>query len=153
MREWRGRLLTRKGNLGMPLDDTELLHIAAAFAACLIAAGLYRWMGFLGVSLFGMLIIFLAMSVDLNDWRGSGMSPSLYQQRVMDDEHSTRNERAEWKGERQRRWRAADYALMVGLAFLVVGGALPVLPASSWPIKPPCSMSCALIEGAPTWRS
>jgi hypothetical protein len=107
----------------MPRDDSELFHVAAGIGACFIAAGLYRWMGFLGVSLFGMLIIFLAMSVDLNDWRGSGTSPNLYQQGVMDDERFTRNERAQWKGERGRRWRAADYALMVGLAFLVVGGA------------------------------
>jgi hypothetical protein len=107
----------------MPRDDTELFHITAGIAACFVAAGLYRLMGFLGVALFGMLIIFLATSVDLNDWRGSGMSSSLYWQRVMDDERFTRNERTEWKGERRRRLRASDYALMVGLAFLVVGGA------------------------------
>jgi hypothetical protein len=107
----------------MPRDDTELFHITAGIAACIVAAGLYRLTGFLGVALFGMLIIFLATSVDLNDWRGSGMSPSLYLQRVMDDERFTRNERTEWKGERRKRLRASDYALMVGLAFLVVGGA------------------------------
>lgn len=107
----------------MPRDDIELLHIAAGVAACFIAAGLYKWTGFLGVALFGMLIIFLATSVDLNDWRGSGMGSSLYSQRVMDDERFTRNERTEWKGERRRRLRASDYALMIGLAFLVVGGA------------------------------
>jgi hypothetical protein len=106
----------------MPRDDIELFNIAVGFGACFVAAGLYRLMGFLGVALFGMVIIFLATSVDLNDWRGSGMSSSLYSQRVMDDERFTRNERAEWKGERQRRWRFSDYALMVGLAFLVVGG-------------------------------
>ena len=107
----------------MPRDDTELFHIAAAIAACFVAAGFYRLMGFLGVGLFGMLIVFLAMSVDLNDWRGFGMNSALYQERVTDDERFTRNERAEWKGERRKRWRAADYALMVGLAFLAVGGA------------------------------
>jgi hypothetical protein len=106
----------------MPRDDIELFNIAVGFGACFVAAGLYRLMGFLGVALFGMVFIFLATSVDLNDWRGSGMSSSLYSQRVMDDERFTRNERAEWKGERQRRWRFSDYALMVGLAFLVVGG-------------------------------
>ncbi|SED32986.1 hypothetical protein SAMN05519104_3318 [Rhizobiales bacterium GAS188] len=107
----------------MPRDDSELFHIAAALAACLVAAGLYRWMGFFGVGLFGMLIVFLATSVDLNDWRGSGMNAGLYQQQVADDERFTRNERAEWKGVRQKRRRASDYALMIGLAFLVVGGA------------------------------
>jgi len=107
----------------MPRDDIEWFHIAAGIAACFIAAGLYHWTGFLGVGLFGALIVFFATSVDLNDWRGSGMSPSLYQQQVMDDERFTRNERAEWKGEHRRRLRASDYALMVGLAFLVVGGA------------------------------
>jgi hypothetical protein len=105
----------------MPRDDTEWLHITAGIAACFIAAGLYRLMGFLGVALFGMVIIFLATSVDLNDWRGSGMSSGLYSQ-MMDDERFTRNERTEWKGERRRRLRASDYALMVGLAFFVVGG-------------------------------
>jgi hypothetical protein len=107
----------------MPRDDTEWLHIASGVAACLVAGGLYRWMGFLGVGLFGILIIFLAMSVDLNDWRGYGMNGDLYQERVVADERFTRNERAEWQGERRKRWRAADYALMIGLAFLVVGGA------------------------------
>jgi hypothetical protein len=107
----------------MPRDDSELMHIAAGIAACLVAAALYRWIGFLGVGLFGMLIIFLATSVDLNDWRGSGMHANLYQSRVMDDERFTRNERAEWKWKRGGRWRASDYALMVGLAFLAVGGA------------------------------
>jgi hypothetical protein len=107
----------------MPRDDIELFHIAAGVAACFIAVGLYKWMGFLGVGLFGILIIFIATSVDLNDWRGSGMSHNLYQHQVMDDERFTRNERVEWKGERRKRLRASDYALMVGLAFLVVGGA------------------------------
>jgi hypothetical protein len=106
----------------MPRDRAELLYFAAGIAACMAAAWLYRAMGFPGVALFGMLIIFFATSVDLNDWRGGGMSPSLYSQQVMDDERFARNERAEWKRERQRRWRACDYALMVGLAFLVVGG-------------------------------
>jgi hypothetical protein len=107
----------------MPRDDIELLHIAAGIAACLIAAALYRWIGFLGVGLFGMLIIFFATSVDLNDWRGLAMNADLYQERMVNDERFTRNERSEWKGERRKRRRAADYALMVGLAFLVVGGA------------------------------
>ena len=107
----------------MPRDDTELLHIAAGIAACIIAAALYRWIGFLGVGLLGLLIIFLATSVDLNDWRGSGMNANLYQSGIVNDERFTRNERAEWKAERGRRWRASDYALMVGLAFLAVGGA------------------------------
>jgi hypothetical protein len=110
-------------SLGMLRDDTELFHIAGAAAACFVAAGLYHWIGFLGVALFGMLIIFLAASVDLNDWRGAGMHQNLYQQRIVDDERYARNERAEWKGERNKRWRASDYAMMVGLAFLVVGGA------------------------------
>ena len=104
-------------------DDTELFHIASAIAACIVAAGLYRVMGFLGVALFGMLIVFLAVSVDLDGWRGSAMHGSLYQRPIMDDERYTRNERAEWKRERARRWRASDYAMMVGLAFLAVGGA------------------------------
>jgi hypothetical protein len=107
----------------VPRDDIELFHIAAGIAACLIAAALYRWIGFLGVGLFGMLIIFFAISVDLNDWRGLAMNANLYQERMVNDERFTRNERAEWKGERRKRLRAADYALMVGLAFLAVGGA------------------------------
>ena len=62
----------------MPRDDIELFHIAAGVAAYFIAAELYKWTGFIGVGLFGVLIVFLATRVDLNDWRGSGMSPSLY---------------------------------------------------------------------------
>jgi hypothetical protein len=107
----------------MPRDDTELFHIAAGIAACLVAAALYQWIGFWGVGLFGMLIIFFATSIDLNDWRGHAMYGHLYQERIVNDERFTHNERAEWKGERRKRWRASDYALMVGLAFFVVGGA------------------------------
>jgi hypothetical protein len=106
----------------MPREDSELFHIAAGIVACFVAAWLYSRIGFLGVGLFGAVIVFLATSVDLNDWRGSGMSPSLYQRQVMDDERFARNERVEWKGERRRRLRASDYALMIGLAFLVAGG-------------------------------
>jgi hypothetical protein len=105
----------------MPRDDTELFHIVVASAACLVAAGLYRWIGFLGVALLGMLIVFFAASVDLNDWRGPSMHGNLYQRHIIDDERYTRSERAEWKRERSKRWRASDYAMMVGLAFLVVG--------------------------------
>jgi hypothetical protein len=94
-----------------------------AAIACFVAAALYRWIGFLGVALFGMIIVFLAVSVDLGDWRGSAMHGNLYQQRLVDDQRYTRNEREAWKRERAKRWRASDYALMVGLAFLVVGGA------------------------------
>ena len=52
----------------MPRDDTELLHIAAGIAACIIAAALFRWIGFLGVGLLGLLIIFLATSVAFFGW-------------------------------------------------------------------------------------
>jgi hypothetical protein len=108
---------------GMLRDDIERSHIAMATIACFAAAGLYRWIGFLGVALFGMIIVFLAASVDLDDWRGTAMHGNLYQQRLVDDQRYTRNEREAWKRERTRRWRASDYAMMVGLAFLAVGGA------------------------------
>jgi hypothetical protein len=118
----RGRHIDRQ-ELAMPRDARELFHVAAGLAACLIAAGLYRLFGFFGVGLLGMLILFGATSVDLQDWHGGGMNAGLYSPRVTDDERFTRNERAGWKSERQNRRRATDYALMVGLAFFVVGGA------------------------------
>jgi hypothetical protein len=44
----------------MPRDDLEIFHIAAALSTCLIAAGLYKWMGFFGVALLGLFILFVA---------------------------------------------------------------------------------------------
>jgi hypothetical protein len=109
----------------LPRDASELFHVACGIAASLIAAGLYRMFGFVGVGMLGLLILTVATRVDLKGGHsvGSGMNTNLYPQQVMDDQRFTRNEQAEWKSERRERRRGADYALMVGLAFLVVGGA------------------------------
>jgi hypothetical protein len=110
----------------MPRDDLEWFHIAAAMAACLIAAGLYRWMGFFGVGLLGVLILFVATNVDLEGGRsfgGSARSADLLLRQLTNEDNSTRSERAAMKDERKNRRRSTDYAMMVGLAFLIVGGA------------------------------
>ncbi|MFI5012261.1 MAG: hypothetical protein ACHQAY_07940 [Hyphomicrobiales bacterium] len=109
----------------MPRDHGEWFQIAAGVAACLIAAGLYRWFGFFGVGLFGMFILFVATRVDLQDGRGVGsdMNAGLFAQQIMAEQRFTRSEQAEWKSELRKSRRAIRYAQMVGLAFLVVGGA------------------------------
>jgi len=95
-------------------DDREVFFIAAGLAGCLVAVGLYQWMGFFGVGLLGLLIVFVAISADMRD---AGTSAHL----MIDDKRFTRGERAERKDELRRHRRATDYALMVGLAFLVIG--------------------------------
>jgi hypothetical protein len=99
-----------------------MFHMAAAISACLVAVGLYRWMGFFGVGLLGLIILYVATSVDLNEGRHGGLRAGLYR-RQPEDERLTRGERAALKGERQERRRSIDYAMMVGSAFLLVGGA------------------------------
>ena len=110
----------------MPRDNSELFHIAAAIAACFIAVALYRWMGFFGVGLLGMLILVVATNVDLESGRslgGSARNTNLFAQQIAAEDNSTRSERAELRSDRKKRRGATDYAMMVGFAFLLVGGA------------------------------
>ena len=106
----------------MPRDDIDLFHIAAAIAACLVAVGLYRWMGFFGVGLLGLLIVFVVMNVELEDGRGGGNAMYLHARQIAAEDRSTRSEKAGLRSERRRRQRSSHYALTVGLAFLAVGG-------------------------------
>jgi len=107
----------------MPRDTSEMFHFAAALAACLVAAGLYRLFGFIGVGLTGLLILSAATRLELSDGEsiGSARFPNLYAQDVMNDQGLSRSERAARLGERRRSRRAIRYAQMLGLALLVVG--------------------------------
>jgi hypothetical protein len=98
----------------MPKDLNEWFYVAA----------LYHWLGFFGVGLLGMFILFVATQVDLEGGHGigGGMNAGLYAQQFADEQRLTRNERAERKSERKRTLGAVRYAQMVGLAFLIVGG-------------------------------
>jgi hypothetical protein len=108
----------------MPRDDIEIFHIAAALGACVIAAGLYKWMGFFGVALLGLFILFVATNVDLEGGRslgGSARNVSLFGQQIASEDNSTRSEQAALKNERKKRRRSTDYAMAVGGAFLLIG--------------------------------
>ena len=109
----------------MPRDDLDIFHIATALGACLIAAGLYNSMGFFGVALLGLFILFVATNVDLEGGRslgGSARNVSLFGQQIASEDNSTRSEQAALKNERKKRRRSTDYAMAVGGAFLLIGG-------------------------------
>ena len=112
------------GTRAMPRDDLDLFHIAAALGACLVAAGLYKWMGFFGVAILGMFVLFVATNVDLEDGRslGNTRNISLFAQQMTSEDSTTHSKRAALKSERKRRRRSTDYAMAIGGAFLLVGG-------------------------------
>jgi hypothetical protein len=107
----------------MPRDDIEAFHIAAATASCLVAVGLYRWMGFFGVGLLGLVIVFVAAHADFEDGRGGGGNVYLHASQIAVEERATRGEKAQLRSERAQRKRSTGFALGVGLAFLCVGNA------------------------------
>ena len=82
-------------------------------------------MGFFGVALLGLFILFIATNVDLEGGRslgGSARNVSLFAQQMEIEDSSTRSEQAALKGQRKKRRRSTDYAMAVGGAFLLVGG-------------------------------
>jgi hypothetical protein len=99
-------------------DPNEWFRIAAALAACMIAAGLFRAFGFLGVAALGLLILSAATRLELEEGSG-GTGPYP---RQSDDPRFSRAELAERRGERRKSLLSLRYAQMLGLAFLVVGG-------------------------------
>jgi hypothetical protein len=110
----------------MNRDDVDLFHMAASLAACLIGTGLYAWMGFFGVGLLGLLILYVAINVDLEGGRslgGGGRNAALFARQIAIEDGSSRSERAGMNNERRERQRSTDYAMMVGFAFLTIGGA------------------------------
>jgi hypothetical protein len=116
--------MTRTELVPCPATTSKYSIIAAALGACLIAAGLYKWMGFFGVALLGLFIFFVATNVDLEGGRslgGSARNVSLFAQQMASEDNSTRSEQAAVKNERKKRRRSTDYAMAVGGAFLLVG--------------------------------
>jgi hypothetical protein len=73
-----------------------------------------------------VLILYVATNVDLEGGRslgGSGRNAALFARQVTAEDGFSRSEKEGLKSERKRRQRSTDYAMMVGLAFLIVGGA------------------------------
>ncbi len=106
----------------MPRDDIDLFHIAAAIAACLVAVGLYRWMGFFGVGLLGLLVVFVVAKMSSSRMGAAAAAPCICMRGKSPPKIApARSEKAGLRSDR-RRQRSSHYALTVGLAFLCVGG-------------------------------
>lgn len=103
-------------------DPNEWFRIAASLAACMIAAGLFRAFGFLGVAALGLLILSAAMRLELEEGSSVGPTGPGPHLRRRDDPRFSRAELAERRSERRNSLLSLRYAQMLGLAFLVVGG-------------------------------
>jgi hypothetical protein len=108
----------------MRLSRTETYVLPLVLAATVVLAFvIYRLVGFLGVSVLGLLIGFIAvrMNLEKDGAIGSAFSSNLYVRQMTAHQSMSRSERAAHHAEKGALARALTFAKIIGATLITFG--------------------------------